>query len=121
MQVVTEATTTAAGLLALDAVALAAILGVTETAVERMQRLDQLLSKGSPPFDRALRLIRLFRSLNALTGGDREAARLWLKSPNPAFGTAPAEKIVTEEGLCDVLAHLDTQTLPSEACAGLKA
>ena len=106
MQVVTRATTTAAELLGIDDRALAEILGLQEVSVQRMQRLDHLLEKGSEPFESALLLIGVFRNLHAMGAGGEEAAWLWLGSHNHALGAVPAEMIRTRTGLVDVLDHL---------------
>jgi hypothetical protein len=108
-QVVTKATVTAAERLGLNARTLAGVLGVSEASVSRMKRLDHLLEKGSKPFELALLLIRLFRSLDAIAGGDETVARSWLRNHNSALGGVPAEKILTIAGLTDVLAYLDAR------------
>jgi hypothetical protein len=108
-QVVTKATIAAAERLGLSARSLAGVVGVSEASVSRMKRLDHLLEKGTKPFELALLLIRLFRSLDAITGGDEPVARAWLKNHNTALGGIPAEKILTISGLADVLAYLDAR------------
>ena len=108
-QVVTKATVAAAERLGLNARSLAAVLGVSEASVSRMKRLDHLLEKGTKPFELALLLIRLFRSLDAIAGGDETVARKWLRNSNTALGGVPADRITTITGLTDVLAYLDAR------------
>ena len=108
-QVVTRATVVAAERLGLNARSLASVLGVSEASVSRMKRLDHLLEKGTKPFELALLLIRLFRSLDAITGGDEGVARKWLRNTNTARGGIPADRISTITGLTDVLAYLDAR------------
>ena len=108
-QVVTKATVVAAERLGLNARSLASVLGVSEASVSRMKRLDHLLEKGTKPFELALLLIRLFRSLDAITGGDEAVARKWLRNTNTALGGIPADRISTITGLTDVLAYLDAR------------
>ncbi|CCF18498.1 conserved protein of unknown function [Pseudorhizobium banfieldiae] len=108
-QVVTKATVVAAERLGLNARSLASVLGVSEASVSRMKRLDHLLEKGTKPFELALLLIRLFRSLDAITGGDEGVARKWLRNTNTALGGIPADRISTITGLTDVLAYLDAR------------
>ena len=108
-QVVTKATVVAAERLGLNARSLASVLGVSEASVSRMKRLDHLLEKGTKPFELALLLIRLFRSLDAITGGDEAVARKWLRNTNTALGGIPAHRISTITGLTDVLAYLDAR------------
>ena len=107
--VVTKAVVNAADRLGLNARALGAVVGVSEASVSRMKRQDHLLEKGTKPFELALLLIRLFRSLDAITGGDDMVARQWLRNVNSALGSVPAEKIQTISGLTDVLAYLDAR------------
>ena len=108
-QVVTKATVAAAERLGISARTLAAVIGVSEASVSRMKRLDHLLEKRTKPFELALLLIRLFRSLDAITGGDDGVARQWLRNPNTALGGIPVEKMKTISGLADVLAYLDAR------------
>ncbi|TWF57071.1 MbcA/ParS/Xre antitoxin family protein [Neorhizobium alkalisoli] len=108
-QVVTKAATVAAERLGLNARALAGVIGVSEASVSRMKRLDHLLEKGSKPYELALLFIRLFRSLDAISGGDEAVARSWLRNENTALGGIPAEKILSISGLTDVLAYLDAR------------
>jgi Protein of unknown function (DUF2384). len=106
-QVVTGATVAAADRLGLAAGDLASVIGVCEDTVLRMGRLEHLLRKGTPPFEKAVLLIRLFRALDAITHADAAGARAWLRNANRALGGIPAEKIATRDGLLDVLAYLD--------------
>ncbi|WP_246091673.1 MbcA/ParS/Xre antitoxin family protein [Aliirhizobium smilacinae] len=108
-QVVTKATVVAADRLGLSTRTLADIVGVSEESVSRMKRLDHLLEKGTKPFELALLLLRLFRALDAITGGNERVARAWLKNHNTALAAIPADKILTVSGLTDVLAYLDTR------------
>lgn len=108
-QVVTKATVVAADRLGLSTRTLAGIVGVSEESVSRMKRLDHLLEKGTKPFELALLLLRLFRALDAITGGNERVARAWLKNHNTALAAIPADKILTVSGLTDVLAYLDTR------------
>jgi hypothetical protein len=108
-QVVTRATVIAAERLQLSTGTLAGALGVSEAAVLQMARLDHVLQKGSEPFERAVLLLRLFRSLTALAGGDEAVPRSWLLSKNTAIGAIPAQKILSRAGLNEVVAYLENQ------------
>jgi hypothetical protein len=70
---------------------------------------EYLLAPGEKSFELAVLLVRLFRSVDAIVGGDEETARSWLRSENTALGTAPIEKIQTISGLVDVIAYLDAR------------
>src|SRR5438105_563714 len=105
--VLTKATLRAADLLDITARMLASVIGVSEATVSRMRRDEYLLERGTKPFELAVLFVRLFRSLDAIVGGDTAVARAWLKNANTAFDAAPLEKILTITGLVDVIAYLD--------------
>ncbi len=107
--VLTKATLRAADLLDITARMLALVIGVSEATVSRMRRGEFLLERGTKPFELAVLFVRLFRSLDAIVGGDEAVARAWLKSPNTAFDATPLEKILTITGLVDVIAYLDSR------------
>jgi DNA-binding XRE family transcriptional regulator len=107
--VITKAAVNAADRLGLSARTLAAVIGVSEATVSRMKRRDLSLERGSKSFELAILLVRLFRSLDAIVGGDEAVARQWLRNRNLALGAAPVEKIISISGLTDVLAYLDAR------------
>jgi len=78
--VITKAAVNAADRLGLNARTLSAVLGVSEATVSRMKRQDYLLERGSKSFELAILLVRLFRSLDAIVGGDETVARQWLRN-----------------------------------------
>jgi len=107
--VVTKATLRAAELLDVTARVLASVIGVSEATVSRMRKQEFLLERGTKPFELAVLFVRLFRSLDAIVGGDESIARAWLKNANTAFDGAPIEKIQSISGLVDVIAYLDSR------------
>ena len=54
-------------------------------------------------------LLRVFRSLDAIVDGDENTTKSWMKNVNTALGDAPINKIVTVQGLIDVLTYLDAR------------
>ncbi len=107
--VVTKAVLRAADRLSLTARILATVIGVSEASVSRMKRGEFGLEPGTKPFELAVLLVRLFRSLDAIAGGDEAVAVRWLASPNTALGARPIEKLQSVSGLVDVLAYLDAR------------
>ncbi|WP_160005254.1 MbcA/ParS/Xre antitoxin family protein [Rhizobium sp. 18055] len=107
--VITKAAVNAADRLGISARTLSSVLGLSEATVSRMKRQDYLLDRGSKSFELAILLVRLFRSLDAIVGGDEAVARTWLRNANTALGATPLEKIVSISGLTDVLAYLDAR------------
>ena len=107
--VLTKAVLSAAEKLDARQGALATILGVSEATASRMKKGDYVLHAGSKAFELGVLFVRLFRSLDAIVGGDEPAARAWLANPNLALGAKPAEKIRTVAGLTEVIAYLDAR------------
>jgi hypothetical protein len=107
--VITKATLRAADLLDITARTLALVIGVSEATVSRMRRQEFLLERGTKPFELAVLFVRLFRSLDAIVGGDETVARTWLRNPNTTLDGTPLEKILTIAGLVDVIAYLDSR------------
>lgn len=107
--VVTKAVLRAAERLGVTARVLAAVIGVSEATVSRMKRGEARLEAATKPFELAVLFIRLFRSLDAVVGGDEAVAAHWLAAPNLALGGRPVEKLQTVSGLVDVIAYLDAR------------
>ncbi|NJM83353.1 MAG: DUF2384 domain-containing protein [Tabrizicola sp.] len=110
--VLTKAVLAAADRLGLTARALARIIGVSEPTVSRMRRGDLGLEEGAKPFELAALVVRVFRSLDAVTGGDERVARAWLQAENLALGGCPAAMMSSVQGLCDVVTYLDARRAP---------
>ncbi|TPI15479.1 DUF2384 domain-containing protein [Mesorhizobium sp. B4-1-3] len=107
--VITKATLRAADMLDITARTLALVIGVSEATISRMRRQEFLLERGTKAFELAVLFVRLFRSLDAIVGGDETVARAWLKNPNTTLDGTPLEKILTIAGLVDVIAYLDSR------------
>jgi hypothetical protein len=110
--VLTKAVLKAADKLGVKANALAPILGVSATTVSRMKSGDYCLDADTKAFELGVLFVRLFRSLDAIVGGDEAVARAWLTNKNSALGGAPAEQIRSVTGLVDVIAYLDARRAP---------
>ncbi|HEX4914836.1 MAG TPA: MbcA/ParS/Xre antitoxin family protein [Vicinamibacterales bacterium] len=105
--VVTKSVMRAAARLDLPNRIVAAALGVSEATVSRMGAGVYQLEPGSKPYELAVLLLRLFRSLDAIVGGDVAVARAWLRNQNTALGAAPISLIESVMGLVNVVAYLD--------------
>src|SRR3954469_7834923 len=79
--VLAKATLAAAGRLGLRNRHLAAVIGSSEASVSRLQT-GRGLDPESKEGELALLFLRLYRSLDALVGGDDEKARQWVHAPN---------------------------------------
>ena len=109
-RVVAKAVIRAAEKLALTGQDLAQVIGVSPAKVSRMKSGETAdLAATGKPFELAVLLIRLFRSLDAITGGDESVARAWMRNPNTALNGTPADLIKTVPGLMAVIAYLDAR------------
>jgi hypothetical protein len=104
--VLTKAVFSAAGRLGLRNRELAAVLGTSEASISRLGS-GRLIRPSSKQGELALLFLRLFRSLDALMGGDDNQAKAWFQSDNAHLGGAPAKRIRRVEGLVDVVQYLD--------------
>jgi len=85
---------------------LAQVLGISEATASRLAR-GRGIAPESKEGELALLLLRLYRSLDALVGGDRQASRAWLHGQNLHLGDAPIRLIVSVEGLLRTTEYLD--------------
>jgi hypothetical protein len=107
--VVTKAAMRAAARLGLPNRSVARILGLSEATVSRMGAGTYLLKPDDKAFELALMFLRLFRSLDALSGGDERTSRAWLRNGNVALGGAPIGLIESLGGMITVLGYLDAR------------
>ncbi|KMO23371.1 MbcA/ParS/Xre antitoxin family protein [Methylobacterium indicum] len=108
-QTVSKAVVRAAAALGLTNRALAGIVGLSEASVSRLTRGEFLLDRHGKSFELAVMLIRLYRSLDAVTGGDAAVASAWLKGENTALHAVPLDLIQTVEGLVSTVLYLDAR------------
>jgi hypothetical protein len=107
--VATKAALRAAARLGLSNKTLAKIIGVSEATVSRMGAGSYVLARGDKPFELALLFVRVFRSLDAIAGGDETVAGAWLRADNLALGGTPLTLIQPVSGLVHVLGYLDAR------------
>jgi hypothetical protein len=111
--VLAKATIRAADKLDVSQKLLASIIGVSESVVSRMRNGSFALERGSgKSFELAALFIRLYRSLDAIVGGDEAVARAWLKNENTALQNRPIDLIQKVQGLLDVIQYLDARRAP---------
>ncbi len=106
--VVTKALLRAAEALGLSSVELAQVVGTSESTLSRIRNRK----RGPIPLDSkegelALLFLRVFRSLDALVGGNESHARAWLRAENHHLGAEPLSRMKKVEGLVDVAEYLD--------------
>ncbi|MGH7120594.1 MAG: antitoxin Xre-like helix-turn-helix domain-containing protein [Acetobacteraceae bacterium] len=105
--VVSKAVSRAAGLLGLTNAALARTIGVSEPTASRLRAGHYLLEPGTKPYELALLLVRLFRSLDAVVGGDETSLRSWMVTANRALGGVPRDLVQTATGLVAAVDYVD--------------
>jgi Protein of unknown function (DUF2384) len=108
-RILTNAVLRAAEKLGVPASALAEVLGLSAATVSRMKSGDYRLNPRKKEFELGVLFVRLFRSLDAIVGGEEGVARAWLANQNTALGGKPAEKIRSISGLNDVIGYLDAR------------
>ncbi|HWK97899.1 MAG TPA: MbcA/ParS/Xre antitoxin family protein [Pseudolabrys sp.] len=106
---VTKATIRAAERLSIKSKTLARVIGVSEATISRMRQGGYPLEPHQKPFELAVLFVRLFRSLDAMTGGDEKVAAAWLANDNTALSGKPIDLIQTVSGLANVIQYLDAR------------
>ncbi len=104
--VLTKAVRAAAERLGIRNRDLAVILGASEASISRL-RGGRTVRPESREGELSALFIRLYRSLDALVGGDDEKARRWFHADNRHLGDVPATRVRSIEGLVDVVHYLD--------------
>jgi hypothetical protein len=107
--VVTKAVLRAGEKLAVPNRELAGVLGLSEATISRMGSGTYLLTPDGKPFELAVLFLRLFRSLDAIVGGDMDVAQAWLRHDNTAIGGPPIAAIASIAGLVNVVGYLDAR------------
>ncbi len=106
--VAAQALVRAAQALGLTQAELSEVLGSSAASVSRTFAGARALDLRSAEGRNALLFVRVFRSLDALVGGDADKARLWLRAKNDHLGGAePARLLTTTPGLVHVAEYLD--------------
>jgi hypothetical protein len=108
-EVLTKAVLNVSDKLAISGSRLAEVLGVSAASISRMKQQSFALAHDSKPYELAAQLVRLYRSLDAIVGGDDAVAAAWFRNRNLALGGVPCEMITSIQGLFDVIAYLDAR------------
>jgi hypothetical protein len=110
--VLTKAMMRAADRLGISGKQLSDVIGLSEAQISRMKNGQAALSEASKPFELSTLLVRVFRSLDAIVGGDESATKLWMTSPNTALNGCPIDRMISVQGLADVVTYLDARRAP---------
>lgn len=93
-------------ILGLNNVAIAQVLGVSQSQVSRLDR--GTVSLDGKPLELGLLLIRVFRGLSGIMGSDDAAITSWMRAYNTALRGHPRDLIQTVPGLMSVVLYLDS-------------
>ncbi len=110
--VLSKALMRSAAYLGLNGAQLAAAIGVSESSVSRLANGSRALELGTKEAELAALLIRCFRSLDALVGGDDAQRRAWMATYNRALNGVPRDLTASAQGLVNTLAYLDRMRAP---------
>jgi len=110
-RIVSQAVVRAAERLGLSNSLLGRIIGVSDATASRLRAGSYRLTKGTKPYELAVLLLRLFRSLNAILNDD-SSMRSWMRSPNLALGNKPIDMIGSVTGLVSVITYVDSRRAP---------
>lgn len=105
--VLTKATLRAAEQLGLSNAELAQVIGVSGATASRLKSGDRAIDPNTKEGELALMLIRLFRSLDPLIGGNDGKRKNWMGSYNKALLGNPNQLIRKVDGLVRTVAYLD--------------
>lgn len=105
-QVLAKALINAAEQIGLKQEELAAVIGLHRTGITRLKK-SMNLDPSSKTGELALLLIRAARALYALSGGDQDSMKHFMRSRNRITHGIPAEQIQNIQGLTRVVQFLD--------------
>jgi hypothetical protein len=105
--VISKAVARAADLLGLTNAVLARTIGVSEATASRLRAGVYALEPGTKPYELSLLLVRLYRSLDAVVGGDAASLRSWMTTANRALGGVPRDLVQTATGLVAAVDYVD--------------
>jgi hypothetical protein len=105
--VVSRAVVRAAAVLGINSTTLARVLGISAASTSRLKDGAYVLPPDSKPYELALLLIRLFRSLDAMMGGEEPSIRSWMRVPNQALRGVPQDLVTSVTGLVDTVTYVD--------------
>lgn len=89
------------------------VVGLSESSVSRMRGGSaHLLDNNPKAFELAALFVRLFRSLDAIAGGDDAVASQWLNNEHTLLRDRPINLIQTARGLVRVIDYLDARRAP---------
>lgn len=84
------------------------ILGLSSSSISRLYtKTDNYIDPASTEGQLAILLLRIYRSLDTLFGGNAKQCQLWLRSENQHLQGVPIELMQSIQGLVFVMQYLD--------------
>lgn len=105
--VLTKAVARAAGVMGISQKELAEIIGLSPSTVSRMKKGGYCMDRSQKSWQLGLLLVRLFRGLDAICGGDEESLRSWLRAYNTDLNAVPLERLASVHGLVATADYVD--------------
>ncbi|ASG21745.1 MULTISPECIES: MbcA/ParS/Xre antitoxin family protein [Nitrospirillum] len=107
--VLAQALCRAADILQVPDAILARTIGVSPASVSRLRAGAFKLTRKDKAFELGLLFIRMFRGLDAITGGDDASSRSWLRTENLALRGRPIDLVQSIVGLASVVSYVDAR------------
>jgi uncharacterized protein (DUF2384 family) len=95
--------------LGLSSRALSQVVGLSEASISRLRQGATNVLSNPRTFELAALFVRLYRSLDAIAGGDDRVAQAWLNNGNTMLRDRPVNLIGSIEGLVRVIHYLDSR------------
>lgn len=83
------------------------IVGFSAASISRLCDGKKQIKPNSKEGELVLLLLRIYRSLDAMFGGNQQHCKLWLHAPNQHLQAIPLKKMYTICGLNEVAFYLD--------------
>jgi hypothetical protein len=106
-KVLSKAVANTARLWGLSNEVLGQIIGISASSASRLRAGALQLERGTKQFELGQYLVRLFRSLDSMTGSDDKASKSWLGTDNLDLDGRPIDLIRTVKGLLEVANYVD--------------
>lgn len=88
---------------------LADVLGVSKSTASRIMKGTYILKEDQKDYEIAVIFLRIFRSLDAITGGEDRVNVAWMRNNNTALSGVPAALVKNLTGLMNVVTYLDAR------------
>ena len=106
-KVLTKAVARASLAMGISQKELSDIIGLSPATVSRMKRGAYCIDRSQKSWQLGLLLVRLFRGLDAICGGDEATFRSWLRSFNSDLNAVPLQLLSSVHGLVATADYVD--------------